>query len=47
MINILGSSLEYLSIHRNTETTSPFHRPEEVVLAVPDGLLDVSKRTAE
>ena len=46
LINLLGSSLEYLSIHRNTETTSPLHRPEEVVLAVPDGLLGVSKQAA-
>ena len=25
----------------------PLHRPEEVVLMVPDGLLGVSKRAAE
>ena len=38
MISSLGSSLEYLSIHRNTKTTSPLHRPEEeVVLTAPDG----------
>ena len=47
LISSLGSSLEYLSIHRNTKTTSPLHRPEEVVLTAPDGLLGVSKRAAE
>ena len=47
MIKSPGSSLEYLSIHRNTQTTSPLHRPEEVVLMAPDGSLDASERTAE
>ena len=47
VISSLGSSLEYLGIHRNTKTTSPLHRPEEVVLTAPDGLLGVSKRAAE
>ena len=47
MISSLGSSLEYLSIYVNTKTTSPLHRPEEVALTAPDGLLGVSKRAAE
>ena len=47
MISTPESSLEYLGIHRNTDTTSPLHRPEEVALMVPDGLLGVSKRAAE
>ena len=47
MISTPESSLEYLGIHRNTETTSPLRRPEEVALMVPDGLRGVSKRAAE
>ena len=47
MISCLESSLEYLGIHMNTSTTSPFHRPEEVALMAPDGLLGVSKRAVE
>ena len=47
LISTPGSSLEYLGIHRNTHTTSPLHRPEEVVLMAPDGSLDASERTAE
>ena len=42
-----GSSVEDIGIHRNTQTTSPLRRPEEVVLAVSDGSLDASERTAE
>ena len=49
MISTPESSLEYLGIHRNTETetTSPLHRPEEAILMAPDGLLGVSKRAVE
>ena len=47
VISTPGSSLEDLGIHRNTQTTSPLHRPEEVVLMAPDGSLDASERTAE
>ena len=47
MISRPGSSVEDLGIHRNTQTTSPLRRPEEVVLAVSDGSLDASERTAE
>ena len=47
LISTPGSSLEDLGIHRNTQTTSPLHRPEEVVLMAPDGSLDASERTAE
>ena len=47
LISRPGSSLEDLGIHRNTQTTSPLHRPEEVVLTVSDGSLDASERTAE
>ena len=47
MISAPGSSLEDLGIHRNTQTTPPLHRPEEVVLMAPDGSLDASERTAE
>ena len=44
VIKQLESSLEYL---RYSQTTSPLHGPEEVVLMAPDGLLGVSKRAAE
>ena len=47
LISRPGSSLEDLGIHSNTQTTSPLHRPEEVVLTVPDDSLDASERTAE
>ena len=47
VISTPGSSLEDPGIHRNTQTTSPLHRPEEVVLMAPDGSLDASERTAE
>ena len=51
LVNLPGSSLvsslqNTLGIHRNTQTTSPLPRPEEVVLTVSDGSLDASERTA-
>ena len=46
LISTPESSLEYLGIHRNTETTPPLLRPEEAVLMAPGGLLGVSKRAA-
>ena len=47
LVSCLESSLEYISIHRKTEITSPSLRPEEVVLTAPDGSLGASERTAE
>ena len=47
LINLPGSSLEYPRYSQEYLTTSPLHRPAEVVLMVPDGSLDASERTAE
>ena len=47
LISPLASSLEYLRYSQEYLNHVTLHRPEEVVLMAPDGLLGVSKRAAE